>query len=327
MKKETTIIPIAGGKGGVGKTMVATNLGIALSELGHSTIIVDLDLGGSNLHSCLGFPNRNPGIGDYLKFSEIPFGELPIQTEWSNLKFIPGDGRVPFMANITYNQKKKLIKKIKTLPAKFVLLDLGAGTSFNTLDLFRISNSGLIITQPEKHALLNMLTFIKNTVYRSIDRAFSKRWDAQNAFQHACSRPISEKPETMHSIRKKVALVDKEAAAMIDDICNKIRPRIILNFGTQPDDLEVMSKTTQAIQQVLSMKADHFGFIFEDPSVHESMIQGLPLMKINPDGVAATCLKLIAERIDEWWDKDLDDFEPRLLKHTKHFYEQLKVTP
>ncbi len=324
MAEKTTIIPIGGGKGGVGKTMVATNLGIALSKLGHSTIIVDLDLGGSNLHSCLGFPNRHPGIGDYLRFQKIPFEELPIQTEWPNLKFIPGDGRIPFMANITYIQKKKLITEIKSLPARYVLLDLGAGTSFNTLDLFRISKTGLIVTQAEKHALLNMLTFLKNTIYRSIDRAFNKRWEAQNAFQNACFRPMANKPETLQSIRNKVAKVDREAAEIIDSICDSIRPRIILNFGNHPDELEIMSKTTQAIQQVLSMKADHFGFIFKDNAVHESMIQGLPLLKTSPDGTAATCIQLIAERIDEWWDRDLVDFEPRLLKHTRNFYQQIK---
>jgi len=324
MAGQTRIIPIGGGKGGVGKTMVASNLAIALSQLGHSTIVVDLDLGGSNLHSCLGFPNRHPGIGDYLKFQEISFEELPLQTEWPNLKFIPGDGRIPFMANITYNQKKNLIAKIKSLPVRYVLLDLGAGTSFNTLDFFRISKTGLIVTQAEKHALLNMLTFLKSIVYRSIDRAFSKRWEAQRTFQQACCKPIANKPETIQSIRNKVAKVDEEGAKIMDSICENIRPRIILNFGDQPEELKIMSKTTLAIQEVLSMKADHFGFIFRDKAVHHSMIQGLPLMKTNPDGVAATCLELIAQRIDEWWEKDLSDFEQRLVNHTKNFYKEIQ---
>ena len=64
---EKTIIPIAGGKGGVGKSLFVANLAIALAEAGHSTVAVDMDMGSSNLHTYLGLNNLNPGIGDFLK--------------------------------------------------------------------------------------------------------------------------------------------------------------------------------------------------------------------------------------------------------------------
>ncbi len=56
-----TIIPIASGKGGVGKTIFTANLGIALANKGKTVIAIDLDLGSSNLHTCLGIKNRHPG--------------------------------------------------------------------------------------------------------------------------------------------------------------------------------------------------------------------------------------------------------------------------
>jgi Mrp family chromosome partitioning ATPase len=62
-----TIIPIASGKGGVGKSFVSSNLAIALAQKGHRVIAVDLDFGGANLHSFLGLANRYPGIGDFLQ--------------------------------------------------------------------------------------------------------------------------------------------------------------------------------------------------------------------------------------------------------------------
>jgi len=66
-----TVIPVAAGKGGVGKTQIAANLAIALAQAGEKTIVVDLDLGGSNLHTHLGLPNRNPGLGDYLRARKV----------------------------------------------------------------------------------------------------------------------------------------------------------------------------------------------------------------------------------------------------------------
>ena len=61
------IIPIASGKGGVGKSFLAANLSIALAGLGKKVIAADLDFGGSNLHSCFGIDNTDPGIGDYFR--------------------------------------------------------------------------------------------------------------------------------------------------------------------------------------------------------------------------------------------------------------------
>ena len=64
--EDKVIIPVAGGKGGVGKSILAANLAMALAQAGHETIAVDLDLGGSNLHSYLGISNTFAGVGDFL---------------------------------------------------------------------------------------------------------------------------------------------------------------------------------------------------------------------------------------------------------------------
>ena len=74
------IVPIASGKGGVGKTFLTANLAIALAEAGHRTIAVDMDLGGSNLYSFLGIPNRFPGIGDFLKARSAELEDLQVKT-------------------------------------------------------------------------------------------------------------------------------------------------------------------------------------------------------------------------------------------------------
>src|SRR5262249_3249095 len=104
MAQPKTIIPVAGGKGGVGKSFVTANLDVALAIRGQSTIVVDLDLGNSNLHSFLGLENRYPGIGEYLRGTvDRSTAELVIPTGIPHLSFLPGDGRMPFMANITHN--------------------------------------------------------------------------------------------------------------------------------------------------------------------------------------------------------------------------------
>ena len=48
------IIAVAGAKGGVGKSVFAANLAVYLSVKGFKTVVVDLDLGGANVHLYLG---------------------------------------------------------------------------------------------------------------------------------------------------------------------------------------------------------------------------------------------------------------------------------
>ena len=65
MKKK--IWAIGGGKGGVGKSYVAGNLGILLAQKGNNVVLADLDLGGANLHTWLGVRNPIKGITEFIE--------------------------------------------------------------------------------------------------------------------------------------------------------------------------------------------------------------------------------------------------------------------
>ena len=57
------IIPVASGKGGVGKSLLSANLAIALGQSGKKVVLADLDLGASNLHLVLGQQAPKQGLG------------------------------------------------------------------------------------------------------------------------------------------------------------------------------------------------------------------------------------------------------------------------
>ncbi|MEJ2033187.1 MAG: hypothetical protein P8Y63_09145 [Deltaproteobacteria bacterium] len=78
--------------------MLTVNLATALAKAGHATVATDLDLGGANLHTMLGMPNKYPGIGDFLKGGRSGLQDLLVPTAYPNFRFLPGDGRTPFMA-------------------------------------------------------------------------------------------------------------------------------------------------------------------------------------------------------------------------------------
>ncbi len=323
MTTDTIFIPVAGGKGGIGKSLLTANLSIALANLGQSTVVVDLDLGGSNLHTFLGLPNKYPGVGDFLKARKAPLGEFMFQTEWPKLKFIPGDGRIPFMANIDYARKTKLIRQLKEINARFVLMDLGAGSTYNTLDFFRMSHNGIVVTNAEQPALMCMLTFLKNFMFRTIERGLRKNRRAVKALKEIYSEPISAKRTTAQSIKQKIEAIDPESGEALRKILECYRPRIILNRGRQPYELDQLAKATQSLNESLLIKADHFGFVFDDTGVSAAVSDGIPVVKYAPDSVVAKGITGIAERIVKLWDSELENSEDRLKSSTTKIYETL----
>ena len=62
----TRIISVGGGKGGVGKSLVSTNLAVTIAQAGHEVVLCDLDLGAANLHLMLGLTHPRPGITTLL---------------------------------------------------------------------------------------------------------------------------------------------------------------------------------------------------------------------------------------------------------------------
>lgn len=319
----TTIIPVAGGKGGVGKSLITANLAIALSRMGHSVVAVDMDLGGSNLHSYLGLGNANPGIGDFIKLRDSALADYLVSTRWPGLSFLPGDGRTPFMANLSFGEKMKLLKEIVGLSADYVLLDLGAGSSYNTLDFFRISPYGLLITSIEQPAMMNMLAFLKNAVYRIMDRSLKDRHLARQLFKEICIDQTIGDKTTVSSIVRDIARIDPEASARVQRLLARFRPRIILNMGREPDDLLRLDGADRAMHEILSLQADYLGFVFDDYKVRESTLEGVPLLEFAPESTAANSIQGIAERLVYSWHRPMEDSRKVLYTHTRKLYAGL----
>ncbi len=322
LSEPSIVIPIAGGKGGVGKSLLTANLAIALAQLGHPTVVIDLDLGNCNLNSLLGLPNRFPGIGDYLRTEAFALDELLLSTEIPGLKFLPGDGRMPFMANITHSQKIHLISKIRQIPARYVLLDLGAGCAFNTLDFFGMVSRGLVVSTAEYPSAMSALVFLKNFITRKIDRALARNPEVAGLLQALYVQPMQEAHVTIRSFLERVEKTDPEAAGQIREICQTYKPRVVFNMGEHPEELEILENITRSAREVLSLEIEHFGFIFTDPAVRESIRKRVALISLRPESLVAETITLLAKRIVRSWNDSIPDSAERLINHTRQVYEK-----
>lgn len=325
MHQEKTIIPIAGGKGGIGKSLLTANLAISLATMGHKTVVVDLDLGGSNLHSFLGLCGEEPGIGTFIHSPEKPLVEYLTATHWRHLSFIPGDCGVPFTGNIHYHTKLRLMRNLLAIPCRYLLLDLGAGCSHNTLDFFRMSDRGMVITTPEVTAIKNMLAFLNNLVFRVIERSLRNNPHTHQALKKIIRHNgASQTRLSVETLLSEIGAIDPEAAAGIQAACLRYRPRLVLNMGRHPDDLMQIEGAFAATRKLLSLYTDPFGFVFDDPAVRDSLSHGTPLVEYDPDSVAARSIAHIAQRIVYVWGKTLNEPDQALLNHTRKFYEYIQ---
>ncbi|MDC7239887.1 MAG: P-loop NTPase, partial [Spirochaetales bacterium] len=169
------VIAVASGKGGVGKSLLASNLAIALAENNKDVILADLDLGGSNLHLVIGQKPSSTGLGSFINNPKQKIDDIIQDTDYKNLRFISGEGEVPGAANITAPQKRKLINRMTSLQADYLIMDLGAGSNNTILDFFLLSGCGVIVTTPTLTATLNAYLFIKNVLFRMLYGSFNKK--------------------------------------------------------------------------------------------------------------------------------------------------------
>lgn len=327
MTKQATIIPIAGGKGGIGKSIVAANLAISLARMGRDVVAVDLDLGGSNLHSYLGLPNTLASIGDFLKSRSGDLNEFVHPTWQPGLRFLPGDGRTPFLANVGHAQKSKLIRKLRAVEADYILLDLGAGSSYNILDFFAMSSRGMLVTNSEQPALMGMLVFLKNFLFRLIARELRNSKTVCDYLEELYSQPVTAEKITVAQLHENIQRIDPDSGEQLAKLISRCTPRIVLNEGYTPDDLvNRLSPACKAITKMLSIEVEHFGFVFADDAVGDAVDAGSPLLDFDPECLATRGINILAERVNSIWDRPIRDSEEKLLTHTRQMYAELQMT-
>lgn len=139
------IIAIVSGKGGVGKTTLTGNLGIALAELGFSVLMIDADLAMANLSLLMGLKAPPITIHDVLLGSSP--AKDAIYDGPSGIKIIPAGLSISFYTRVDI---ERLVATTKDLQKSFdfILIDSPAGIEKNVIAAMSASTQILLITEP-----------------------------------------------------------------------------------------------------------------------------------------------------------------------------------
>jgi len=294
------ILPIASGKGGVGKTFFSANIGIILSEMGQKVVLIDLDLGGSNLHTTLGIKNDILGLGHYINNDKIEFKTIIHDTYYPNLQFIPGDALYLGTANLQYLRKKRLLFEIANIDADWIILDLGAGTTNNTLDFFLLSNCGILITNGEITSILNLYSFVKNAFYRYILIEYKKKDKVREELFKATKLRLEKEDLRLAEFLRLLKKDYPEAEESLNNIIENFFPKIILNRGRSKADIKLGENLRAIIHKNLGIDAEYLGFLPEEPLASYSIINRTPICITNKDSKWVLGLNKIAKRLLEF---------------------------
>jgi len=261
---------VGGGKGGVGKTVITANTAISLAQQGKLCVALDLDLGGANLHTILGIPNPDRSLTDFLSRRVSSLAETMLPTPYPNLHFISGAKALLEMANPKFSQKEKLIRHINSLNVDYVLLDLGAGSAFNTLDFFLSADEGILVVIPEPTSVENAYHFIKAAFYRKLKRA-TKKSGVVEAIDKAMVEKVARGIQSPRTLINNVLQINPEAGRALEEEARGFKPNIIVNQARKHDDNELGTDIAQACQDYFGIRIRNLGHIDEDDSLREAV--------------------------------------------------------
>jgi flagellar biosynthesis protein FlhG len=294
------VIAIVGPKGGIGKSTISANLSIALSGIGKKVTAVDLDLGGANLHILMGVRNYTNSLDDFILKKVKSLEEILIETGTEGLRLICGGSNIPDIANMPFQQKRKLINHLLKLESDIVLLDLAAGSSFNVVDFLMIADQRLLVTSPEMTSLLKVYTFIKTCVFRMLTFHFkeTEAHEILEILESAHDPAANPHLNTMDNILFEVEKINPASAATARDVLALFKPNIVINMVQSEGDLKVGAVVQSMLRQYLGIHISIATSLPLDPMVRKAARQNRPVILVSPDSDFSRAVRKLAEQCE-----------------------------
>jgi flagellar biosynthesis protein FlhG len=292
----TSIWPIGGGKGGTGKSFLTGNLGISLAMLGYRTLVVDVDLGSPNLHTMIGLTEPVKSLSDFISRKSPTLADAVDETGIAQLHLISGARNTLDVANLAHEQKMKVMRAIVKMPYDFILLDLGAGTSFNTIDFFMISDSGIFITTPEPTAIENIYRLIRSVYFRKIRQVLKLhhfRTLAQEASRQNPDATVNN-PEILLEMMK---VMDPRQGENLEEALRAFHFKLVVNQVRRQDNLNIGKLVCKIIEKHLGLRMSFAGNIRFDDRIHDAVCHKTSYLRKYPYAQAATDIRDICKSL------------------------------
>ncbi len=287
-----TLISVASGKGGVGKSVVSTNLALALAKGGRRVVLADLDVGGADAHIMVGQLNPSVTLTDFLnkRVERLNDATTPV-TFHQNLRLLAGTGDTLATANMAYARKKRLMKHFRNLEADVVVIDIGAGTSYHALDFFLMGDIHVAIATPEPTSVLDLYRFIKLSAIRRVVACFLARSPLSDLLANRDFLSVEDVMEV-------AGATDVEGREIAARALQSFRPGLIINRSAGRSQVNVLY-LRKLLREYVGGDLTLLGEIPEDQAVSQSVRSFLPVIEAVPDSSAAKGLLAVSRSIEQ----------------------------
>lgn len=285
------VIAIGGGRGGVGKTLLAVNLGVFFAQLGREVVVCDADPIGSGMHAVLGLERPPLALAEAIEGGKAE----PVATTVPGLRLMP-IGYDPMTATpLRPSRGAYFLKQISELTADYVLLNLGAGATSPTLDLFLHADVGICMTAPEPLAVETTYRFCRSLYLRLLRRALMKeRFKLRLVEKVVSSLPPLASPR---QIIAEIKRYDDGVATVAAQQLARVLARLVVSQTRLRSDLELGPAMAVVADRFLGLTLDYLGHIEHDDAVWLTVRRRQPLLIDSPTSKSARNLERVARRI------------------------------
>ena len=292
-KKKSEIWTIGGGKGGIGKSFIISSVGNYLAQKGKSVVLIDADLGGANLHTFLGVNKPKNSLTDFFD-KKIPIAEIITDTGIPNMRLLIGTVRSFAPSNIKYTQKLKFFRHIAKINADYILIDVGAGAHFNTIDTFLIADKMIVLIVPEIIAVENMYFFLKNVFLRKLMSSMNDH-GLKDMFISTWKNKEKYNIKNLYQFINYLKDLSNPIENIVDKELSNFMVYILLNQVRSNQEIMIGNSVKSICMKYFGLNSQYIGYVEYDDFISRCVNKRQPYMEAYP---ASRCAKEI-ERLTE----------------------------
>jgi flagellar biosynthesis protein FlhG len=308
---------LAGGKGGVGRSLLTANLGIQLARMGRRVVLVDLDLQGGNLMAYLGFQRLQRTLADFASGRMPLLSEVACETPTAHLRLVGGLQRAD-LGEDPVAFVRRVAEQFGTLNADHVLVDCGSGRWPAAIAGFAEATVGVLVTTPEPAALEAAYLFAEAYLRWCLVRALTGEQMA-GIEERLRSSGIDPARLSFRPFMTHLGRIDPHARDAIAAVVRRTRLELLLNQVRGEADEEAAASLQSGFRKCFGLHLHTAGIIEHDLSILQAVQKRRSLSQQYPNaastkGIARAATRLLSasgaplrEADEEWEDLETID--------------------
>lgn len=282
------VVVLAGGKGGVGRSLLAANLALFLSRLGRHVVLADLDPAGASLHTFLGLNPIVPALGVAYRGSSPP-----------RIDKLQGDMRLcrasrPYFGGADDPARVEVLEAARELAEDLLIIDVGTQVDALTLDVFLDADVAAVVTLSERPSIERTYAFLRQALDRRLLAVDDHPAELARMLVSADERGQVDAPPDLVA---GLSGIEPQAAEAIRARLIGFAPGIIFNRCRTRAERDMANGLCIALRRRWGINAEVLACVDNDDAVSEAARRRRPLVLEYPGSTVSGQIEKLARRV------------------------------